>query len=59
MKSPLEDPDTLRKLIALLERQLAAHRSAKDSSMHWALKESAILDNLIMARIRLENLSGK
>jgi hypothetical protein len=55
---PLRDPPTVRKLIQMLERQLAAHRAAKDPTLEWALKEANLLDSLIMARRQLTILEG-
>jgi hypothetical protein len=53
---PLQDPVTVQKLIDMLERQLSEHRAAKESSLTWALKESNLLDSLIMARMQLKLL---
>ncbi|HSI64262.1 MAG TPA: hypothetical protein VLE43_14135 [Candidatus Saccharimonadia bacterium] len=55
---PLRDPATVRKLIQILERQLAAHRVAREPSLEWALKEANLLDSLLMARMQLKLLGS-
>lgn len=55
-KQPLRDPDRLRQLLAVLQRQLETHRASPDRSMTWVLEEARILDNIIMAQMQLENI---
>ncbi|QIF03447.1 hypothetical protein [Roseimicrobium sp. ORNL1] len=54
--NPLQDPENLKKLVEVLKRQLAKHRSSEDRSLSWVLEEAKILDNLIMAQMQLEKI---